>query len=36
MEQFDEWEDWLREYTEKFIDFSPNLIAAILLLVIGL
>lgn len=36
MEQFDEWEDWLREYTEKFIDFLPNLIAAILLLVIGL
>ncbi|MDT0643345.1 mechanosensitive ion channel family protein [Zunongwangia sp. F363] len=36
MEQFNDWERYAKEYTQKFIDFLPDLIAAILLLVVGL
>lgn len=36
MEKINDWEDWAQEYIEKLIDFLPNLMAAILLLVFGL
>ncbi|MDT0675041.1 mechanosensitive ion channel family protein [Autumnicola musiva] len=36
MEQLNDWEKYAKEYTQKFIDFLPDLIAAIALLIIGL
>ena len=36
MERVDDWRDYAEEYSEKFIDYLPSLLAAILLLVFGL
>lgn len=36
MDKLNDWEVWAGEYTEKFMDFLPSLITAILLLVFGL
>ncbi|MDT0647897.1 mechanosensitive ion channel [Zunongwangia sp. F260] len=36
MEQIQDWEMYAKEYTQKFIDFLPDLLAAIFMLLIGL
>ena len=36
MDKINDWNVYAKEYTEKFIDFLPNLLAAILMLVVGL
>ena len=36
MEQINNWELYAKEYTTRFIDFLPNLLAAFLILIVGL
>ncbi|MDT0686264.1 mechanosensitive ion channel family protein [Autumnicola psychrophila] len=36
MEQIQDWEMYAKEYTQKFIDFLPDLLAAIFMLLVGL
>lgn len=36
MNRFNDWEDLTIEYTKKFVDYLPNLVAAIILLIVGL
>ncbi|MFZ0490852.1 MAG: mechanosensitive ion channel domain-containing protein [Salegentibacter sp.] len=36
MDKFSDWESLVMEYTKKFIDYLPSLVAAILILIVGL
>lgn len=36
MEQLNNWETYAKEYTERFIDFLPSLLAAFLILIFGI